>query len=542
MNKVWLVFVCLRLTLVLLPHNAYIHPDEFFQNSEIVAGDLFDINVYRSWEWKSQQPIRTCIFPYLTSGPAFVLLKVFPQLISSYTLYVMPRLVMFLFSFIFDYIMYKLSHLLHINTKLSLNLLSSSYVMLVFYTRLFSNTLESILFFILLYVILKSTLSMRQHTHKSVSHFYSCIFHLSVIIVIGVFVRVTFLSFAVFPVLYWLYHIKLNYSLHTVLKCMISFIPTIVIVTLLCTVIDSLYYGFITFEHLFSLKGLTHLFSSSELLNHFTVTPLNFLQYNLDVSNLSEHTLHPYITHILVNTPLLFLPLLWSILVLFFQKYKKIRDNFNVFLISSIVVPLFILSLAPHQEPRFLMPLLCPFVLLFCKMETRLSHGFKVSWIVWNLLGSLMFGVVHQGGLLPSMIYLDSIQHSSQTMCHYIFFHTYMPPRHILSASQIQNSTNQITVHDLMHGEDLLLFNKLDRLVPLDDSLVYVVSPSSLHHLFCHKKGMYNFQLISQFYPHLTVEDIPDYHMPDKCNQDESDTFNFIKKYFSMNVYKISLD
>ena len=37
-NRVWLGLVCLRLALVFLPQSGYIHPDEFFQSPEIVAG------------------------------------------------------------------------------------------------------------------------------------------------------------------------------------------------------------------------------------------------------------------------------------------------------------------------------------------------------------------------------------------------------------------------------------------------------------------------------------------------------------------------
>lgn len=37
-HKIWLSLVFVRFCLVFLPQQGYIHPDEFFQSTEIVAG------------------------------------------------------------------------------------------------------------------------------------------------------------------------------------------------------------------------------------------------------------------------------------------------------------------------------------------------------------------------------------------------------------------------------------------------------------------------------------------------------------------------
>lgn len=37
------VLVFLRFVLTILPQHGYIHPDEFFQNVEIIAGKFFDV-------------------------------------------------------------------------------------------------------------------------------------------------------------------------------------------------------------------------------------------------------------------------------------------------------------------------------------------------------------------------------------------------------------------------------------------------------------------------------------------------------------------
>jgi hypothetical protein len=37
-DKIWLFLVLIRFCLVFLPQQGYIHPDEFFQSTEVIAG------------------------------------------------------------------------------------------------------------------------------------------------------------------------------------------------------------------------------------------------------------------------------------------------------------------------------------------------------------------------------------------------------------------------------------------------------------------------------------------------------------------------
>jgi phosphatidylinositol glycan class Z len=67
--------------------------------------------------------------------------------------------------------------------------------------------------------------------------------------------------------------------------------------TVIFILIDSFYYGYLTMSEIRELKvGL----------NNFVVTPLNFIKYNINTKNLSEHGLHPRYLHLLVNVPLLY--------------------------------------------------------------------------------------------------------------------------------------------------------------------------------------------------------------------------------------------
>lgn len=86
-QTIYLSLLALRLLFAFAP--GYIHPDEFFQNPEITAGehptfknrtkliigDVFHIKTTRPWEYSSDTPSRSIIVPYLTTGLPFLLLR-----------------------------------------------------------------------------------------------------------------------------------------------------------------------------------------------------------------------------------------------------------------------------------------------------------------------------------------------------------------------------------------------------------------------------------------------------------------------------------
>ncbi|XP_045775848.1 GPI mannosyltransferase 4 isoform X3 [Maniola jurtina] len=71
----WLL-VGIRFVLTLLPQSGYIHPDEFFQNVEVIAGDIFTIDVARTWEFNPKFPIRNILVPKLILGPPLHLIHI----------------------------------------------------------------------------------------------------------------------------------------------------------------------------------------------------------------------------------------------------------------------------------------------------------------------------------------------------------------------------------------------------------------------------------------------------------------------------------
>ena len=229
----------------------------------------------------------------------------------------------------------------------------------------------------------------------------------------------------------------------------------------------------------------------------FVVTPWNALRYNSNTSNLSNHGIHPRITHSMVNMPLLYGPLTILCYLSFckallkqIKMKKKNVDNLdtahehecingivNRMCYAIIIIGLGILSCAPHQEPRFLLPLLIPVMILHAttiawtttivskstpssittSTKTNKASNAKMinsklisSWVGLNLVILIFFGTLHQGGVIPSLLHLSQMQPkprngSLQTNRNLVeessdddelkailYYHTYMPPTFLL--------------------------------------------------------------------------------------------------------------
>lgn len=151
------------------------------------------------------------------------------------------------------------------------------------------------------------------------------------------------------------------------------------------------------------------------------LTPYNLLKYNLSSSNLAEHGIHPRWLHVVVNLPMLFGAGLIVVGEVARREWRtrgiEVKDRKErsmtrcgflstsavstllkadaeeecTVLLASFVVPLLALSIQPHQEPRFLVPLLVPLVLLASRssflpnrQSTRKRRIFWVSHLVFS--------------------------------------------------------------------------------------------------------------------------------------------------------------
>ena len=137
------------------------------------------------------------------------------------------------------------------------------------------------------------------------------------------------------------------------------------------------------------------------------LTPLNNILYNAKVENLKEHGLHPRYLHFLVNFPLLYGPLSTSTLVsllwrprlnasvyygnasttgftaivlieILNKMYINHKHTCTLVLVSVIAVAMIGLSIMPHQEARFLTPMLVPLALIYTWNRAKFNRAFMV--------------------------------------------------------------------------------------------------------------------------------------------------------------------
>ncbi|XP_077623831.1 GPI alpha-1,2-mannosyltransferase 4 [Crocuta crocuta] len=521
LRALWGSLSLLRLLWCLLPQTGYVHPDEFFQSPEVMAEDILGIEAARPWEFHPASSCRTVVFPLLTSGSAFWLLRLWerwgpwPGPVSGYVLLVGPRLLLTALSFALDTAVYHLAPLWGAERWNALALLSGSYVTLVFYTRTFSNAIEGLLFAGLL-ILVSPRLAWSTTPKKPAPGPWWHSWLLGGVVAAGFFNRPTFLAFALVPLFLWSICEATNPGFRSLTKEALELLPGATLVAAVFVAVDSWY------------------FSSPSRPSTLVLTPANFLYYNLDPQNLARHGTHMRLTHLAVNGFLLFgmlhaqaLQAAWQQLQACLWAFtrtgfpgapggRSLLPSPRSHLLLLYFTPLALLSAFSHQEARFLIPLLVPLVLL-CSPQTQ-SVPCKGSLVLFNSLGALFFGCLHQGGLVPGLEHLEQVVHtpvlpSKPTHYTLLFTHTYMPPRHLLHLPGLGSS---VEVVDMGGTEDWVLCHALNNFTRQPACQVaggpwlcrlFVVTPGTTRPAM--EKCHFPFKSETLLFPHLTLEDPP---------------------------------
>ncbi|GAA6016294.1 hypothetical protein JCM10207_000460 [Rhodosporidiobolus poonsookiae] len=433
-RTLYFLLVLLRV-LVAFTSTSFIHPDEHFQSTEIAAEVVYRFDdagngLLRTWEWQGESPCRSIAPIFASSGLAFAALRGLGwHSPSASALFAAPRLVMLLFSFLLDVCIWRTSR-----SKTAVLLFASSPVTFTFLLRPFSNSLETLLLGI---VFALSGISKTAPSRRRLAA-------LGAALAFGVFTRITFAAFALPLVLaialqLWRSAVyKYSTASSSAFAVILQALPagfSFLLTSLALALIDTLY-----FCH--------HSASPFRLI----LTPLNLLRYNLSLANLAEHGLHPRYLHVVVNWPMLFgVGLLVVVSASVTSDVKADEKGSSQFqrwvILASFMVPTLILSIQPHQEPRFLVPLIVPLVLLaphagfFRRGTARARFLVKAFWTLWLLHSAFFtafFGYLHQGGLLPALFALNSELRAPASLLggaaavEAVFWQTFMPPRHLL--------------------------------------------------------------------------------------------------------------
>lgn len=227
---------------------------------------------------------------------------------------------------------------------------------------------------------------------------------------------------------------------------------------------------------------------------------------------------------------------------------------------SSFIIPILVLSLFPHQEARFLIPVTLPIIFLHSQrirhvsgieqkcnengtiFKGKFSHGSRGSllltlWYFINIILTIFFGFLHQGGMYALSTHLaGELQVKSQlTTLHLVTSHTYSLPLFFL---QLRNSKRSLfsrqtgrryrlarqfysyemgsapleDVH--MKLQALLDMCELKKHEKRLDYRLYLALPASLvdqfHVTTPNSTLAFEYSVEKVFYPHVSTEALPD--------------------------------
>ncbi|GFH46911.1 hypothetical protein CTEN210_03385 [Chaetoceros tenuissimus] len=484
----YLILLVLRLILVIQP--GYIHPDEFFQGGqELFFGipkqkdtiqnsikqptsymkiSLINENMYKSpivgikidgitatWEFQVGNELRSIVPPtIMTLIPTWIYSIIFKkcdsdqllhECLTGFEILIIPRLFMAILSMLsVDICIWYISNAKKrsndfkesrsvLNISGELLVLASSWVTLCFLNRPFTNSLETMCLSMLCMVVVRDFkfLNVRQDSLKP-SLLNPLL--MGVIGAFGLWTRFTFCIFA-FPAVVCFFLERWSSMKGLFEKLRITMTTFLTIAT--SFTITSLYFIYEDSRFYNLLQALSNGELPENLLS-ISITPWNAFRYNSKVSNLNDHGLHPRYLHVLVNLPMLFGPLciifFYNLLKRYSSKKSKSRlgERIDRMMYSILLFGIFVLSCAPHQEPRFLVPLTIPVVVIFGEKilhTEKYRRSLVAIWILFNIACFIFFGTLHQGSIQSSLLTMPQlISSKSVTPSTIVYYKTYMPP------------------------------------------------------------------------------------------------------------------
>lgn len=395
---VFLLSIIFRTYFSLSP--SYIHPDEHFQGPEAIADQIFGWSNHSSWEFTSEFPIRSYLCMWLIYGLPMSFLKVlFTSRLKSVdpsTVYYSLRAIFAIGTWILsDMAIDRLSVKKQDRIK-GLLFVATSYVTWTYQSHTFSNSVETVVLLWCLVIMYE----LKTKRSNAISRHWDTGL-LAVLIVFGIFNRVTFPAYLLLPSFHMLkYFYRFPFTF-------ITFACTGLITVMLAIQFDTMLYN--------------HNGKVPEQLSDLVITPLNNFLYNSRIENLSAHGLHYNFHHILVNLPELLGP---GLIFLFSTKYFKTLQ------FQSALSGILCLSLVPHQEVRFLIPavpLLCQCFDYELFKTRKMLKSLLSIWLVFNIVLGIIIGILHQGGVIPAQFEISRIAKTTPINT-VIWWKTYSPP------------------------------------------------------------------------------------------------------------------
>ncbi|KAJ2719678.1 alpha 1,2 mannosyltransferase [Coemansia sp. Benny D115] len=373
---VYVLLVVLRIYVSQLP--SYIHPDEFFQGPEIAAAEILQVGALRTWEFGSQ-PIRSIGPIFIFNGPPFLILRLLRDLLdiqlTPQMVFKSERLFSSLLSLVIDWCIYRALRRSHTNARLlpTMLLLASAHCLVVFGSHTFANSSAAVLVAVCLDIAsaMENSATKSEDDRKPKCRRLWIV--LGMMLALGTF---THISFPMFALPFGIMALVLGGIHGAAMLAMGGLLTTAALVG-----IDSWYYD-----------------------TPLVCTVLNNIVYNSSEDNLALHGTHPRYLHLVSSMPTLFGPLY---LAAIWAAWRSLQSSWRAWsglslsAAASVVSGLALLSLAPHQEPRFMVPAIGGMVVSTWWLHRHLTRAFWVPWVVFNVVLAAAFGVVHQAGVVP---------------------------------------------------------------------------------------------------------------------------------------------
>lgn len=379
------LFVALLLRLLYVFRPSYLHPDEHLQGPQEIAYGVFNWASHTPWEFRPPSPVRSFVPLWLLYGLPMRFFNAHAD--PVHVLWTLRGVFAVLTWVLEDMAVDRLANTR--NDKLRfLFFANTSYVTLTWQAHTFSNSLETLLVLWFLVILFETESATSQPFMTSVDMYYDS-FLLGVIVTLGVFNRPTFLAFILVPAV-----LQMPRVWRRSRASFFVFATSLATCSMACVYID------------------TYLYNGSS----WVVTPYNFLLYNSQSTNLELHGLDNRLKHVFNSLPTLLGP---GLLML--------RPQWTSLSTQTILSGLVLLSVIPHQEPRFLLPL----VPLFCtQMNIKQFKSIRVRklvmrlWLSFNLVFGLLMGVFHQAGVIPAQVAISEYVRPLSV----VWWRTYTPP------------------------------------------------------------------------------------------------------------------
>lgn len=434
----YVYFLTIGLRFILALADSYIHPDEHFQSLEVATLAWLGYNTNIPWEFTSSSPARSYAPLVVVYWPVLKVTSLLGLELPLQIWYISRLVLMVVSWMVTDWCLYKMLPTKQERIK-AIYFTLSSYVTLVYQSHCFSNSIETVLVVAAVYVINELRfISGQDASQHSKAELVKLAAALGVLVSFGVFTRITFPAFFVLPSFYLLKSFWRWKALPFAAGA------TFALTSAACIILDTVMFG---------RRSVSELFTDPLDFAQYIITPWNNLAYNTNTSNLAKHGIHPWYTHIAANMPQLLGP---GLLLLFFRfrnRYWKTTP-----FLAALSGVLF-LSVVPHQELRFLIPIV---PLLCCCFDLSLGYEGDAKdvaswssvlmglWLIFNLVMGVLMGIFHQGGVVPALDFLHTQKPQGVTQ---VWWRTYSPPTWMLADKEAEYQF--ITLNTELQGFEL---------------------------------------------------------------------------------------